>query len=105
MVHFHLSLSRCGTGSLETCTHVILMPESHTTPQFCPDFNPNYCKGLQTTHQPTHDNVSICHCPGVAWGAWKHAPIISLPRCNALNTACSPCFDNLNTQAVSTVNS
>ena len=21
MVHFHLSLSRCGTGSLETCTH------------------------------------------------------------------------------------
>ena len=29
MVHFHLSLSGCGMGSLETCTHVILMPESH----------------------------------------------------------------------------
>ena len=29
MVHFHLSLSGCGMGSLETCTHVILMPKSH----------------------------------------------------------------------------
>ena len=29
MVHFHLSLSGCGMGSLEPCTHVILMPESH----------------------------------------------------------------------------
>ena len=29
MVHFHLSLSGCGMGSLETSTHVILMPESH----------------------------------------------------------------------------
>ena len=26
---FHLSLSGCGTGSLETSTHVILMPKSH----------------------------------------------------------------------------
>ena len=25
-------------------------------------------------------NVSIGHCPGVARGAWKHAPIISLPK-------------------------
>ena len=25
-------------------------------------------------------NVSICHCPGAARGAWKHAPIILLPR-------------------------
>ena len=45
MVHFHLSLSGCGTGSLETCTHVILMPESHTAltlPQmkFYPDIFP-----------------------------------------------------------------
>ena len=29
-MHFHLFLSGCGMGSLETCTHVILMPESHT---------------------------------------------------------------------------
>ena len=29
MVHFHLSLSGCSMGSLETCTHVIPMPESH----------------------------------------------------------------------------
>ena len=97
MVCFHLSLSGCSTGSLETCTHVILMPESQQ-PWFCPDFNLNYCKGLQTAHQPTHDNISICHCPGAAWGAWKHAPIIPLPRQNALNTACSPCFDNPNTK-------
>ena len=81
------------------------MPESHTTPQFHPDFTLNHCKGLQTAHQPTHDNISICHCPGAAQRGWKHAPIIPLPRHNALNTACLPCFDNLNTQAVSTVNS
>ena len=29
MVHFHLSLSGCCMGSLETCTHVIPMPKSH----------------------------------------------------------------------------
>ena len=75
------------------------MPESHTT------FYLNYCKGLQTAHQPTHDNISICHWPGAAQGACKHAPIIPLPRHNPLNTACSHCFDSPNTQAVSTVNS
>ena len=94
MVHFHLSLSGCSMGSLETCTHVILMPESHMTPQFCPNFTPNYCKSLRTVPQFTHDHVwsiSICHCLGAAWGAWKHAPIIPLPRYNALNdTACAP---------------
>ena len=42
MVHFHLSLSRCDTGSLETCTHVILMPESHTALTFTPmEFYPD----------------------------------------------------------------
>ena len=42
MVHFHLSLSGCGMGSLETCTHIILMPESHiiTPIQFYPDLIP-----------------------------------------------------------------
>ena len=24
--------------------------------------------------------MSIGHCPGVAQGAWKHAPIISVPK-------------------------
>ena len=44
MVHFHLSLSRCGMGSPETCTHVILMPELHTvTPiKFYPDVIPTH---------------------------------------------------------------
>ena len=28
-VCFHLSLSRCSRGRLETCTRVIPMPESH----------------------------------------------------------------------------
>ena len=39
--------------------------------------------------------ISIGHCPGAAWGAWKHAPIILLPRCIMLlnDAACSPCFD------------
>ena len=32
--NFHLSLSGCGSGSLEICTHVILMPESHDYPHF-----------------------------------------------------------------------
>ena len=42
MVHFHLSLSGCSTGSLETCTHIISMPESHiiTPIQFYPDLIP-----------------------------------------------------------------
>ena len=44
MVHFHLSLSGCGMGSLETCTHVIPMSESHTvTPiKFYPDVIPTH---------------------------------------------------------------
>ena len=42
-----ISISHClgaAVGSLETCTHVILMPESHSpslvfnTPKFGPDF-------------------------------------------------------------------
>ena len=28
--------------------------------------------------------ISIGFCPGVAWGAWKHAPVIPLPRHDAL---------------------
>ena len=28
--------------------------------------------------------ISICLCPGVARGAWKHAPIIPLPNYHAL---------------------
>ena len=39
MVHFHLSLSGCGMRSLETCTHVILMPKSHTHPTTTMNFN------------------------------------------------------------------
>ena len=37
IVHFHLSLSECGTGSLETCTHVIQMPELHTALTITPN--------------------------------------------------------------------
>ena len=48
-------------------------------------------------------NVSIGHCPGVAWGAWKHAPIIPLLRHNASIQHVHPIFlTNQNTQAVST---
>ena len=37
----------------------------------------------------------LSFCPGVAWGTWKHAPIILLPRCIMLlnDAARSPCFD------------
>ena len=44
MVCFHLSLSGCGMGSLETCTHIISMPESHiiTPIQFNPDLIPTH---------------------------------------------------------------
>ena len=44
MVCFHLSLSGCGVGSLETCTHIILMPELHiiTPIQFYPDLTPTH---------------------------------------------------------------
>ena len=47
MVHFHLSLSGCSIGSLETCTNVILMPESHivTTIFFYPNITPTHEKG------------------------------------------------------------
>ena len=43
---------------------------------------------------PSTLTVSIGHCPGVAWGTWKHAPIIPLPRCTMLlnHAACSLCF-------------
>ena len=48
--------------------------------------------------------ISICLCPGAAWEAWKHAPIILLPRCNALIQACPPYFSSIqSTQVVSTV--
>ena len=29
-------------------------------------------------------NVSIGHCLGAAWGAWKHAPIISMPQVSCI---------------------
>ena len=69
MVHFHLSLSGCGTGSLETCTHIIPMPESYTIIIII------FGKGLGTAHQSTHDNVSICLCLGATRGAWEPAPM------------------------------
>ena len=48
MVHFHLSLSGCGMRSLETSTHVILMPESHI--YFSNKFLlPNYPKPITKT--------------------------------------------------------
>ena len=36
--------------------------------------------------------ASISFYPGVARGAWKHAPIIPLPRCTALLQAPPPKF-------------
>ena len=50
MVHFHLSLSGCSMGSLETCTHVILKPESHI------DFS---LQMLPPTHKKGDENVVI----------------------------------------------
>ena len=37
-------------------------------------------------------NVSICLCPGAAWGAWKHAPINPLPNYHALILHARPTF-------------
>ena len=53
MVCFHLSLSGCGTRSLETSTHVIPMPESHIN--FSNKFLLLNCP---KTHQK-HENVVI----------------------------------------------
>ena len=50
--------------------------------------------GYEQPIKPIHDNVSICLCLGAAWGAWKHAPIIPLPRHNALIQHVHPVFDN-----------
>ena len=43
---------------------------------------------------PSTLTVSIGHYPGAAQGAWKHVPIILLPRCTMFlnHAACSPCF-------------
>ena len=34
----------------------------------------------------------LCLCPGAAWGAWKHAPIIPLPNYHALILHAHPIF-------------
>ena len=58
MVHFHLSLSGCSTGSLETCTHVIsdaqitYLPHYHQELKF---FEPE----LFPTPQSGDENVAI----------------------------------------------
>ena len=57
MVHFHLSLSGCSTRSLETCTHVILMPESHTHPTTTMNFN--FEPELLPTPDLSDENVEI----------------------------------------------
>ena len=66
MVHFHLSLSGYGTGSLETCTHIILRPKTYSLfisiaetyyyYYYLPVTLGKYCKGLQTAHlhKPQH---------------------------------------------------
>ena len=51
---------------------------------------PRYCDRIRIAH--TQKTVSISLCPGAAQGAWKHAPIIPLPRHNALIQACPPYF-------------
>ena len=59
MVHFHLSLFRCGMGSLETCTHIISRPKTYYSFSLLKlvtiiiihlDLG-RCCKGLQTAHQ------------------------------------------------------
>ena len=54
----HLSLSRCGMGSLGTCTHIILRPKTYslftsiaeTSFHYLLVTLGKYCKGLQTAH-------------------------------------------------------
>ena len=38
--------------------------------------------------------ASIGFYPGVAQGAWKHAPVIPLPRCDALLQHIHPIFSD-----------
>ena len=59
-VNFHLSLSGCGMGSLEICTHVIPMPESHNYPHFTPQLLPQkFGPDLFPQHTLTDKNVVI----------------------------------------------
>ena len=51
-----------------------------------------YCCGLQIAH--THKDVSIGFYPGAVRGAWKHAPVIPLPRHDALLRAYPPYFSD-----------
>ena len=41
-------------------------------------------------NSPYTQDVSIGFYPGVACGNWKHAPVIPLPRSDALLQACPP---------------
>ena len=43
-------------------------------------------------NSPYTQDVSISLCPGVACGAWKHAPIIPLPNYHALIVHAQPFF-------------
>ena len=51
--------------------------------------------GQDTLHQidiTPMQVASISFYPGAAWGAWKHAPVIPLPRRTALFRASPPKF-------------
>ena len=92
MVHFHLCLSRCSMRNLETCTYIISIIIIIIIIIHYLNLAKN-CKGLQTAHQGLfYDDISIGLGLGAAWGAWKHAPIILMPRHNALIQACPPYF-------------
>ena len=48
----------------------------------------------QDLNSPYTQDVSIGFYPGAACGAWKHAPIILLPRSDALLQAYPPFLDH-----------
>ena len=61
------------------------MPESYTLIIFV--------RGYEQPINLPMITFSICLCLGAARGAWKHAPIILLPICNALIQHAHPVFD------------
>ena len=68
------------------------------------DLPAELCRQVMKTKKNMTSFVSIGFCPGAAQGAWKHAPVILLPRSDALLQAHPPYFflTVQSTQAVST---
>ena len=61
------------------------------------------CRQVMKMKESVTSFISIGCFPGAARGAWKHAPVIPLPRSNALLQAYPPYFLIIqSTQVVST---